>query len=85
MIDVAFISIPLNFLDNFDNILKNYHISTNHVLSANYLNEFFSGTHQDIVEMAKKITEGCNPNEVLLVHKPVKNKGFFEKFFHFFN
>ena len=33
----------------------------------------------------KKITEGCNPNEVEFYVKTSKNKGFFEKFFNFFS
>ena len=28
---------------------------------------------------------GYNPNEILLIPKSKKNKGFFEKFFHLFN
>ena len=85
IIDVCFISIPVIFLNNFDNILKNYHISINQVFSANYLNDFFRDKEKDIFKMAKNITEGCNPNEVLFIQKPMKNRGFFERFFHFFN
>ena len=33
----------------------------------------------------EKIENIINDNEVLLVHKTTKNKGFFEKFFDFFN
>ena len=40
---------------------------------------------KDIFLMAKKIINGHNPNEVLLVNKTPKNKGFFEKIFHFFS
>ena len=35
--------------------------------------------------MTKKMVNGYNPNEVLLVNKTRKNEGFFEKFFNFFN
>ena len=35
--------------------------------------------------MSKNIIEGCNKNEVFLINKTRKNKGFFEKFFEFFN
>ena len=35
--------------------------------------------------MAKKISEGFNQNEVAFVEKSRKKKGFFEKFFDFFN
>ncbi len=36
-------------------------------------------------KMTKKIINGHNPNEVKLVNKTRENKGFFEKFFNFFN
>ena len=35
--------------------------------------------------LAKKVIEGHNPNEVMLVKKVNENKGFFERFFNFFN
>ena len=85
VIDVGFIGIPLIFLNNFDSILKNYHISINQVFSAKYLNDLFKDKENDIFKMAKNIAEGCNPNEVLFIQKPLKNAGFFERFFHFFN
>ncbi len=85
VIDVGFIGIPHFYLNNFDSILKNYHISINQVFSAKYLNDFFKDKEKDIFKMAKNITEGCNPNEVLFIQKPLKNTGFFERFFHFFN
>ncbi len=85
IVDVTFISIPVMLVNNFEKILKNFHISTNHILNVSYLNEFFKDKEKDIFKMAKNITEGCNPNEISLIQKPLKNKGFFEKFFHFFN
>ena len=39
----------------------------------------------DIQENTLRILDGCNENEVKLVAKSPKNKGFFEKFFHFFS
>ena len=35
--------------------------------------------------MTKKIIDGHNKNEVKLVNKTPKNKGFFEKFFDLFS
>ena len=34
--------------------------------------------------MTEMILNGHNPNEVILVDKPKKNEGIFEKFFNFF-
>ena len=40
---------------------------------------------QNIFSTASIIKSGLNENEVSLVSKNYKNKGFFEKFFNFFN
>ena len=74
IIDVCFISIPIIFLNNFDNILKNYHISINQVF-LNYLNDFFRDKEKNIFKW-QNITEGCNPNEVLFIQKPMKIEVF---------
>ena len=68
-----------------ETILKKYQISLSNILSAKYINEFLKNEKIDFFIMAKKIMEGYNPNEVLMVNKTNKNKGFFEKFFNFFN
>jgi len=40
---------------------------------------------EDIFKMSMKLIEGFNENEVSIVQKQSNNKGFFEKFFNFFN
>ena len=45
-----------------------------------------SGREQkDIFLATKKIINGHNPNEAMIVDKGTKNEGFFEKFFNFFS
>ena len=42
--------------------------------------------NEDINEpfvMADRLLKGYNKNEVMFTQKTIKNKGFFEKFFHF--
>ena len=39
----------------------------------------------DFFQSMSKIIDGSNTNEVKLVQKISKNKGFFEKFFDFFS
>ena len=63
----------------------NHQISINKIISMQYLDTFFSDESISLTEKARKIIDGQNPNEVILTNKKLKNKTFFEKFFHFFS
>ena len=85
-IDLSFICIPNIISKNFEKILSNYEISLSKILSYQYLTSFVDNDKIDnIYEIAHKILNGLNENEVFLVTKKPKNVGFFEKFFNFFN
>ena len=83
-----FISIPNNFTFNFDKLLENYQIKIKRYMSCGYIKSFFDIEPKESIELfvtANKLNEGLNTNEVQLVSKSVKNKGFFEKFFQLFS
>jgi hypothetical protein len=84
-LDVKFICLPKNLIEELEIILKKYHILINQVLCASYIENFFDEDHLDVFTTASRIISGHNTNEVLLINKTLKNKGFFEKFFDFFN
>ena len=84
-LDIEFICIPGEIIKNLEKILKKYQISLGKVVSADYIQKFLINDQKDIFLMTKEILDGYNPNEVLLINKTSKNKGFFEKFFNFFN
>ena len=84
-IDIKFISLSIDFIKDLEKILKNYQISLIQVLSADHIREHSLKNEDDIFFGAHKILNGYNKNEVIFVEKKGKNKGFFEKFFHFFN
>ena len=84
-LNVSFLCISESLIKMIEIILKRYQISLSNILSAKYINEFLKNEKIDFFIMAKKIIEGHNPNEVLMVNKTNKNLGFFEKFFNFFN
>tara|TARA_X000001036_G_scaffold197825_1_gene186220 strand:+ start:50 stop:754 length:705 start_codon:yes stop_codon:yes gene_type:complete len=83
-IEVKFICISENIVKNLEDILKQFHISVKNIVSFNYLEKFLKDEKYDLYEMTKKILEGYNENEVFIVNKTNKNKGFFEKFFNLF-
>ena len=84
-IDVKFICISTHLIRSLEKVFKKYQISLGQVVSANYVKKFLDQDEKDIIVMAKKIMNGYNSNEVLIVDKSSKNQGFFEKFFNFFN
>lgn len=84
-VDIKFICISNNVIEDYENILKKYQISLGQVLSANYIKQFLGSSETNVFVMAQKIMGGINQNEVKLVDKTPKNKGFFEKFFNFFS
>ena len=84
-IDITFICISDKLIKNLENVLSKYHISLSQVVNAHYIKNFLTSEKGDIYEMTQKIIRGHNPNEVMLTKKINKTKGFFEKFFNFFN
>ena len=54
-------------------------------MSEKYVRNFLENDRGDLFLMAKKIAKGHNPNEAMFINKTLKNRGFFEKFFNFFN
>ena len=50
-----------------------------------YLKILFLDQNVDFSEMAEKVVNGHNLNEVELSSKKSKKLSFFEKFFHFFS
>ena len=84
-LNINFICLPLNYLRNLEDCIKRYQISLNRLVSMKYIKTYFSDEEINLDEMAKKIINGHNLNEVELTTKKTENKGFFEKFFHFFS
>ena len=84
-LELKFICIKNDTILNFKKILSKYQISLGKVLSFNYISKFKSSKNESIFNLADKILGGLNQNEIFLINKSKKNKGFFEKFFNFFS
>ncbi len=84
-IDIRFITLPEKYIKNLEQILKKYQISINQIICAEYLYKLFDKDDLDLFEMANKVINNYNQNEVKIVRESSKNKGFFEKFFDFFS
>ena len=84
-LEINFMSISNDTLVKFDKILEKYQITISQYLNRNYVKNFFNEENIELSEMAFKIVNGYNDNEVILVPKNIENKGFFEKFFQLFS
>ncbi len=85
-IDLEFISLSNEIIENLEKILNKYQISLERIVNSNYVREFLIDVeNENIFSMTKKILSGHNLNEVFIVNKSTKNLGLFEKFFNILN
>ena len=84
-LDIKLICLDETFLENLKKILKNYQISIDHIVNADYIFQMSEEKDVDYYRISKEVINGSNKNEILLIDKTQKNRGFFEKFFNFFN
>lgn len=83
-IQLKFMCLPDLIVENLETTLKKYQISLGQIISAEYMRTLFTKKNEDLIKMAKETIDGFNANEVKFMPKIEKNRGFFEKFFHFF-
>ena len=84
-LDIKFICLSKNSIEHYESILKRYHILINQILNAEYIKQFQDQQNPNIYTTASRIISGYNNNEISLVNKTPKSKGFFEKFFNLFS
>ena len=84
-LDLRFICLGNDYIQNLENVLKKYQISINHILNAEYVKSIKNEDQDDLFKMSLKIIDGYNENEVSIIPKLNNNQGFFERFFNFFS
>ena len=84
-IDLSITCIPKNILKDLEKTLGKYQISMGKIFCHKYLSSFSEAKGLNFYEIAQKAMSGLNENDVILTSKTLKNHGFFEKFFNFFN
>ena len=85
IIEVSFISISNILVKEISNMLEKYQIKIDRLFEKKYIQNLFEGEHLDLSLIAFKIQSGHNKNEITLVPKSQKKRGFFEKFFQLFS
>ena len=84
-LEVNFISISKNLEQIFDKIFEKYQIKVEQFFDLNYLENQLQDEKLELPEIVQKIKNGYNANEITLIPKNIKNKGFFENFFQLFS
>ena len=84
-IEVRFISVSNILIEEISRVLEKYQIKIDRFFEKKYIENLFEGKHLDLSLIAFKIKSGHNQNEVTLVPKSIKKRGFFEKFFQLFS
>ena len=83
-LDLRFICISEEIIKKVEILMKKFHISVEQIISAEYLESFFTENDKDLDVWAFKITNGFNENEVRFNDKKRENQGIFVRFFNFF-
>ena len=84
-LEVNFISIPNILIKEISHVLEKYQIKIDRFFDKNYLKNFSELDSLDLSIVAFNLQNGLNDNEINLVPKNLKTKGFFEKFFQLFS
>ena len=84
-VEVKFISIPNILMKEISHVLEKYQIKVDRFFDRNYINNFSALDSLDLSIVAYNLKNGQNHNEIDLVPKNHKIKGFFEKFFQLFS
>ena len=84
-VEAKFISVPSILIKEISDVLAKYQIKIGSLFEKNYIQNFFKEQSLELSISAHKIKSGLNQNEISLVSKSYKKKGFFEKFFQLFS
>jgi len=84
-VEARFISISNTLIKEISNELEKYQIKIDRLFEKKYIKNLFEEENLDLSLIAFKIQSGHNQNEINLVPKSQKKRGFFEKFFQLFS
>ena len=84
-VELQFNFVSSSFISEINKVLRKYQVALAGCLDSEYINNYFMDEQIEYPEMIHKIKSGINENEVKLISKKLKTKGFFERFFHLFS
>ena len=84
-LELRFIFLKDDIIQNLKSVFSKYQISVKNISSYKYVNGFENLEKKNIFSLTYQLSNGLNEKEIMLINKPTKNIGFFEKFFNFFS
>ena len=84
-LEIQFKSISNDIIFQLDKILEKYQIKISHCIDGEYIKNYFKNEKLELSQMANRIQNGANENEIKLIPKNVAKIGIFEKFFQLFS
>ena len=86
ILEIEFICLDKNFIDKIKNLFNNCKIEVKNIVSYDYATRYLNDFKDDTMCLsAKKILDGVNPSEVVLLEDTSKNEGLFDKVFNIFD
>src|SRR5210317_401213 len=85
ILEVKFECLKKQTVHSIDKLCSNYQISVEKILLADHLRQSSLNQTENIVFLANKFLNGDDNKEVSWISKKPIKRGFFEKFFNFFN
>ena len=82
---MKFIFLNEDIIKNLKSTFSKYQILVKNISSYAYVDSFKNLEKNNIFNLAYRLSNGFNEKEIMLISKPSKNIGFFEKFFNFFS
>ena len=84
-LNIDFICLPNHIKKKYADILKKYQIRIDQIFAAGYLSKNYKKGGEDLIQTAARLKYENDENEVHMIKKIPEKKGFFERFFRFFN
>ncbi len=84
-LEIQFKSISSEITFQLDKILEKYQIKISRCLDGEYIKNYFKNEKLELSQMANRILNGANENEIKIIPKNVGKIGIFEKFFQLFS
>tara|TARA_B100001093_G_C26849811_1_gene1024584 strand:- start:3137 stop:3838 length:702 start_codon:yes stop_codon:yes gene_type:complete len=83
-LEIKFILLDKKTIKNLKKIFSRYEIYIDKIFNYEYVNNFRNSKLDNIFDLADKLGNGLNQNEIIFIKKTQEKRGFFEKFFNFF-
>jgi len=84
-LQVDFICLSNKIIQELSEKMKKYQINIDRIFSAKYLKDHYSKYENNDCKNAARLKYENDENEVFLIKKKTAKRGFFERFFSFFN